>query len=185
VPTKPAPRRLRTGNGLRTFALYSVLFLLAFGLTLAFVLPGSSTVIRSVPLSSMPQIRSWVTPDPVVAESQLRAPGQEGVPAQALISPAQSRIQEPALDPNLTTPVYEARAAYARTRSLAEAAEAGATPATRRAAVQALRDLAVNNGDPQGQIRELIRLSTVDDDDGVASYARSVYEELGRPNATR
>ena len=66
----------------------------------------------------------------------------------------------------------------ARIRSLRIQLENTENAAERPAVVRALFNLVLANGDPRGEIRELIRMATLDGDEGAAAAAKQIYDQL-------
>jgi len=71
----------------------------------------------------------------------------------------------------------------ARIRSLRIQLENTENAAERPAVVRALFNLVLSSGDPRGEIRELIRMATLDGDEQAAAAAKQIYDQLPPPPA--
>ena len=123
---------------------------------------------QSAPLSAVQSVVShWTS----TAPPQSQPPKPKSVPPPGAALPT---IEEMARQ----NVIDEQNRVEARIRSLRIQLENTENAAERPAVVRALFNLVLSSGDPRGEIRELIRMATMDGDEGAAAAAKQIYDQL-------
>jgi hypothetical protein len=168
---------------MRNFTLlYGGLFVVSFLLTTGALRMNARRVDTSPPVMAAPEptagvaavgnaISHWVSQAmPALPQSKPKAaPPVNNLPS------ADAVVRQNAID--------ELNRVRERVRALRIQLDRTEDATERPAVVRALFNLFLSSGDPTGEIRELIRMATLDGDEQAAAAAKQIYDQLPPPPA--
>lgn len=188
-PTRRIPHLLRYLRGLAaqrpgigTAGLYALLFAASFAATTALRLRSTDRPVARNPASAAAttlQHLQTATQDWWADRQAEPESGRVPAPAPAQAPPPPPvRALEPPSSLDTEPQVLELRVRDQTLRHLEDAAQRDESAAGRLAALNTLISLAGTQPDPDGRIKELIRMSTGDADETIAQAAQAAYAKL-------